>query len=86
MTMSILDALRQAAAVKTAADPGLTRLLLAGGAGAAVGAIPTAMLMHRHEQAARDKARNVGFGAGVATGISAPHIIHALHSISGGVQ
>jgi hypothetical protein len=86
VSSSILDALVKAATVKTAADPGLTRLLLAGGAGAAAAGIPTALLMHQHEQAAKERARNVGFGAGVATGISAPHIINALHSMTGGGQ
>jgi hypothetical protein len=84
MNHRLLETLVSAATVKTAADPGLSRLLLAGGAGMLAGAVPTALIARAHEQAARQKARNVGFGAGVATGMSAPSIISTLHSMYGG--
>ncbi len=79
-----MTALRAIALEKVAADPNLARLLLAGGAGVAAGAIPTALIARAHEQAARERARNVGFGAGVATGLSAPSVISVLHGLTGG--
>lgn len=62
-------------------DPALTRNLLAGGAGAVAAGVPIALIMKAHENAARERARNVGFGAGAATGLAAPHIVHGLSDI-----
>lgn len=74
--------LKHAAEAKVAVDPALVKALLAGGAGALGGGA----LMHMHDaserEAARTKAQNVGFGAGVATGMAGPQIIDALHSFT----
>jgi hypothetical protein len=74
--------LKQAAEAKVAADPALVKALLAGGGGLLAGGA----LMHAHDaaQAEQEKRRagNIGFGAGVATGMAGPQIIDALHSIT----
>lgn len=73
--IDVVSRLKQAAETKAAADPALVKALLAGGAGALLGG----GLMHAHDEAARERARNVGFGAGVATGMAGPQIVDALH-------
>lgn len=78
----LIARLGRAAAEKVAAEPGLVRSLLAGGGGLLAGGALAGGLMHEHDEAARARARNVGFGAGVATGAAGPQIIDALHSIS----
>lgn len=74
--------LKHAAETKVATDPALVKALLAGTAGVVGGGA----LMHAHDvserEAARAKAQNVGFGAGVATGMAGPQIIDALHSLT----
>lgn len=74
--------IKLAAEAKVAVDPNLVKALLAGGAGAIGGGA----LMHMHDaserEAARAKAQNVGFGAGVATGMAGPQIVDALHSFT----
>lgn len=82
--MNILRRLQRLAEEKTAADPALVRSLLAGGAGVAAGAIPAALLMRSHDQAARERARNTAFGAGLATGTVAPDLIRGLHALAQG--
>lgn len=87
--MNVIDRLRKAAANldKTAMDPGLSRSLLAGGIGAAGVGIPLALIARAHEQRAKERAGNVGFGAGVATGLAGPAIIHGLYDMTrGGAQ
>lgn len=84
--MTVLQRLKRAALEKTAMDPGLSRALLAGGIGALGAGVPIALLMHAHEEAARQRARNVGFGAGVATGLAAPGVLGGLHNLLGGTQ
>ena len=39
-------------------------------------------LVHEHDEAARRRAGNAGFGAGVATGVAGPQIIDALHALT----
>jgi hypothetical protein len=84
--MHVIDRLRQAALslVKTAASSGLGSLLAAGGAGAAAAGIPIALMMRAHERDTRAKARNVGFGAGVATGLATPAIVRGLYDMTKG--
>lgn len=81
--MHVVDRLRAAALslVKTA---GVGSLLAAGGAGAAAAGIPIALMMRAHERDARAKARNVGFGAGMATGLATPAIVHGLYDMTRG--
>lgn len=78
----VVQRLKLAAEAKVAVDPTLVKALLAGGAGALGGGA----LMHMHDaterEAARARAQNVGFGAGVATGMAGPQIIDALHSFT----
>jgi len=83
---NLLARLRHAAREKVAMDPGLMRTLLAGGAGAVAAGVPIALVMKAHEDAARERARNVGFGAGVATGLAGPHIVQGLHNAMQGLQ
>ncbi len=82
--MTVIDRLRAASLsiVRTASDLG--PLIAAGGMGAAAAGIPIALMMRAHEREARSRARNVGYGAGVATGLAAPGIIRGLHSMTGG--
>lgn len=77
----IVSRLKQAAEAKTAASPALVQALLAGGAGAIGGGALGAHLMHARDEEARKRTRNIGFGAGVATGMAGPQIVDALHSI-----
>jgi len=80
--MCVIDRLRAAAlsVVRTASDLG--PLIAAGGMGAAAAGIPIALMMRAHEREARGRARNVGFGAGVATGLATPGIIRGLHNMT----
>lgn len=59
------------------------KLLYALGGGAAVG-LPTFALTRMHDAGERDRARNMGFGAGMATGIAAPRIIQGLYDAARG--
>jgi hypothetical protein len=79
--IDVVSRLKQAAEAKTAADPALVKALLAGGAGAIGGGMLGAHLMHARDEEARKRSRNIGFGAGVATGMAGPQIVDALHSI-----
>lgn len=68
------------AAMKTAAlNPALVKALVAGGAGALLGA-GGASLMHRHDEEDLARSKNTAFGAGIATGMAGPRIIDALHT------
>lgn len=67
-------------------DPNLTRMLLAGGGGALAAGVPIALVMKAHEDAARERSRNIGFGAGAAAGLAAPHIVHGLHNVMQGLS
>jgi hypothetical protein len=86
MSDSLLSKLRRAAMEKVAMDPLAARTLLAGGAGAVAAGVPITLLMRAHEDAARKRAQNVGFGAGVATGLAGPHIIRGLHGALEGMN
>lgn len=79
--MAMIDRLRAASLsmVRTASDLG--PLIAAGGVGAAAAGVPIALMMRAHEREARNRARNVGYGAGVATGLAAPGIIRGLHNM-----
>jgi len=79
--MAVIDRLRVASLsmVRTASD--LRPLIAAGGVGAAAAGVPIALMMRAHEREARNRARNVGYGAGVATGLAAPGIIRGLHNM-----
>jgi len=83
MTCSVhidaLDRLKQAAEAKIAANPALAKLLLAGGAGAAVGGGLGAHLMHGRDEAARARTRNTSFGAGMAAGLAGPQLVNRLY-------
>lgn len=59
------------------------KLLYTLGGGVAVG-LPTFALTRLHAAKERDQARNMGFGAGVATGIAAPRIIQGLYDAARG--
>lgn len=80
VNIDVVARLKQAAETKAAADPALVKTLLAGGAGALAGGGLGSLFMHEHDQAARERARNTAFGAGIATGLAGPHIVDALHS------
>ena len=66
-------------------DPSLAKMLLAGGTGAVAAGVPIALIMKAHEDAARERSRNIGFGAGAAAGLAAPHIVHGLHNVMQGL-
>lgn len=76
--IDVVSRLKQAAEAKIAADPALAKLLLAGGAGALLGTGIGAGLTHSHDEIARRRAKNTAFGAGVATGLAGPAIVHGL--------
>lgn len=78
----VVHMLKQAAATKVAMEPALVKTLLAGGGGLLAGGALGALGTHEHDQASKERARNVGFGAGVATGMAGPQIVDALHSIT----
>ncbi len=84
--MPLLSRLRAAAREKTAMDPTLARTMLAAGGGALAAGVPIALIMKAHEDAARERARNVGFGAGAAAGLAAPHIVRGLHDAFQGLS
>ncbi len=77
--IDVIFRLKQAAETKAAANPALVKALLAGGAGALAGGGLGAMLAHKRDEAARERAGNTAFGAGVATGMAGPRIIDVLH-------
>lgn len=77
---SAITRIKQAAAAKVAADPGLVKLLLAGGAGALAGSSLGAHLTHARDEEAQRRAKNVAFGAGIATGLASPRIISGLNT------
>ena len=78
----VVHKIKLAAEAKVAVDPALVKALLAGGAGLVGGGA----LMHMHDAAeaerTRTRAQNVGFGAGVATGMAGPQIVDALHTLT----
>jgi len=71
---------------KIAAMPSIGPLLAAGGAGALAAGVPIAMMARAHEQKARARAGNVGFGAGMATGLATPTIIRGLYDMTQGAS
>ncbi len=77
----VVHMLKQAAEAKVAADPALVKALLAGGGLLAGGALG-AGLEHMHDRAAKERAQNSSFGAGIATGMAGPQIIDALHTLT----
>lgn len=78
----VVHMLKQAAAAKVAMEPALAKALLAGGGGLLAGGGLGALVAHERDQAAKERARNTSFGAGVATGMAGPQIIDALHSFA----
>lgn len=80
VNIDVVARLKQAAETKAAANPALVKALLAGGAGALGGGALGALFTHEHDEAARERARNTAFGAGMATGLAGPRIIDALHA------
>lgn len=82
--MTVIDQLRAASLTMTRTASDLGPLIAAGGVGAAAAGIPIALMMRAHEREARNRARNVGYGAGVATGLAAPGIIRGLHNMTRG--
>lgn len=78
----VVHMLKQGAIVTAAANPALVKALLAGGAGALAGGGIGSLLTHEHDEAAKERARNTSFGAGVATGMAGPQIVDALHAFS----
>lgn len=79
VNIDVVTRLKQAADEKVAADPKLVRKLLGGGALALGGTGLGLGALHAHDEAIRDRARNTGFGAGLAAGIAGPQIVDALH-------
>lgn len=77
---SAVARLKQAAEAKVAVDPGLVKLLLAGGAGALAGSGLGAHFAHARDEEAQRHAKNVSFGAGVATGLASPRIVGSLNA------
>lgn len=59
-------------------DPRLLYSLLGGAGGAALGAIPAALITHHLDEKARKRTRNRSFGAGIATGLAAPRVLRGL--------
>jgi alcohol dehydrogenase class IV len=81
INIDVVARLKQAAMTKAAANPALVKALLAGGAGALVGGGLGSLFTHEHDEAARERARNTAFGAGMATGLAGPRIVDALHAM-----
>jgi hypothetical protein len=80
VNIDVMARIKQAAEEKVAADPKLVRSLLMGGGAALGGAGIGSALTHWHDDVLRNQAKNVAFGAGMATGLAGPQIIDALHS------
>lgn len=77
--IALYEELRAQAEEKTAAmNPQLLHTLLAGGAGLAAGAIPTALVLNHMHDKEQKQTRNRAFGAGVAAGAATPHILRTL--------
>lgn len=72
--------LKQAAEAKVAMDPGLVKLLLAGGAGALAGSGLGAHFAHARDEEEARRGKNVAFGAGVATGLASPRLVGGLNA------
>jgi zinc transporter ZupT len=81
-TTDVIFRLKQAAMAQAAANPALVKALLAGGAGALVGGGLTGLLVHSHDAAEKERAKNMSFGAGVATGLAGPHLVDALQHVT----
>jgi hypothetical protein len=62
-------------------NPALLHTLLVGG-GLAAGAVPTALVMNQLAEKKRLATRNKAFGAGVATGVAAPHLLKGVFTIA----
>lgn len=67
---------------KIALVPSLVKMLLAGGAGAAVGGGISHLATRAHDAHERERTRNRAFGAGVAAGVAGPRIARGLYSIA----
>lgn len=74
--IQLFEELRKEAEAKTAGlDPQHLKMLLTGAGGMALGAIPAALIGNHYAEKAREQTRNRAFGAGLATGVAAPHIL-----------
>lgn len=73
---------KEAEAKLAALDPNTLKMLLAGGAGAIAGGVPTYLMTRAHDEAERERTRSHSYGAGVATGVAAPHIVRGLFNIA----
>lgn len=80
--MRLIKIAEERVAAMGAPMSGALKLLLAGGAGAAAGAIPAYMLTREKDEEERLKTRNRAFGAGVATGVAGPHIISGVADLA----
>jgi hypothetical protein len=79
VNINVVFRLKQAAEAKVAVDPGLVKLLLAGGAGALLGGGLGAHHAHTQDLDEQRRAKNVSFGAGVAAGLAGPRIVGGLN-------
>lgn len=81
--IALYEELRKEAEAKTAAvDPQLLRHLLIGAGGAALGAVPAALITRHFAEKERQRTRNRAFGAGVATGVAAPRILRTVFNLA----
>lgn len=75
---TLFTELLEKAEAKTAAlDPLLLKALLFGG-GVAAGAVPTALVLRHQAEQEQARTRNRAFGAGMAAGVAAPHVLRGL--------
>lgn len=79
---NVVHMLKQAAEGQVLANPALMKALLAGGGGLLAGGMLGSHLTHKRDEAAKERAQNESFGAGMATGLAGPTIIDALHSLT----
>lgn len=77
---NVVARLKQAAETKVAMDPGLVKLLLAGGAGALLGGGLGSHVAHKHDEETARRGKNVAFGAGMAAGLASPRIVGGLNA------
>jgi len=69
-------------AAMPALDPSFVKMLLAGGAGAALGGGISHLATRAHAKREREQTRNRAFGAGVAAGVAGPRVVRGLYEIA----